>query len=185
MFYDKYSNLHYSPNMALFIIEDMKAQREGLLSLGFWALLVYRFGHARYCVQSRWLRLPWTLIYLILNKLTEIFCGIVIGGNATIGRRLIIEHHGAIVIHGASVIGNDCVIRQGVTLGIRRMDKPNEAPRIGNRVNIGAGAKILGGVRIGDDVSIGANAVVLCDVPAGCIAVGVPAIVRARHSSLN
>lgn len=164
--------------MALIFIEDFRSQREGVLSLGFWALLVYRFGHARYMLRSRWLRLPWTVVYLILNKLAEIFCGIVIGGNAVIGRRLVIEHHGAIVIHGACVIGDDCIIRQGVTLGNRHMDRPLEAPRIGHRVNIGAGAKILGGVQIGDDASIGANAVVLCDVPAGYIAVGVPAVPR-------
>jgi serine O-acetyltransferase len=168
--------------MSLLIFEDMKAQREGLLSLGFWALLVYRFGHARYRLRSQWLRLPWTIVYLVLNKLAEIFCGIVIGGNAVIGRRLVIEHHGAIVIHGASVIGDDCIIRQGVTLGVRRVNQPNDTPQIGDRVDIGAGAKILGAVRIGDDASIGANAVVLCDVPAGCIAVGVPATVRSRHA---
>lgn len=166
--------------MKFIVYEDLRAQREGLLSLGFWALLVYRFGHARYCLGSRWLRLPWTMVYLILNKLTEVFCGIVIGGNAVIGRRLIIEHHGAIVIHGACVIGDDCIIRQGVTLGNRYMDRPGDAPCIGNRVNIGAGAKILGGVTIGDDASIGANAVVLSDVPPGCIAVGVPAVIKVR-----
>lgn len=164
--------------MANIILEDLRSQREGLLSLGFWALLVHRFGHARYCIRSRWLRLPWTLVYLILNKLAEIFCGIVIGGNARIGRRLVIEHHGAIVVHGGCVIGDDCVIRQGVTLGNRHMDQPLDAPRIGNGVNIGAGAKILGKVVIGDGAAIGANAVVLCDVPAGCLAVGVPAVVK-------
>lgn len=169
--------------MAFIMYEDLQAQREGALSLGFWALVVYRFGHARYRLRSRWLRLPWTLVYLVLNKLVEIFCGIVIGGNAVIGRRLVIEHHGAIVVHGACVIGDDCIIRQGVTLGNRHMDRPTEAPRIGHRVNIGAGAKILGGVSIGDDACIGANAVVLCDVPAGHIAIGVPAVTRPRRKS--
>jgi serine O-acetyltransferase len=101
--------------------------------------------------------------------------GITIGVAANIGQRLTIEHSGAIVIHGCAEIGDDCVIRQGVTIGNRRMDAPFDAPKIGNRVNIGAGAKILGGVTIGDDVSIGANAVVIKDIPAGAIAVGVPA----------
>ena len=157
------------------ILEDLRAQREGLLALGFWALLVYRFGHARYKIKSRWLRLPWTIVYLLLNKLVEIVCGMSIGGNAQIGRRLIIEHQGAIVIHGASVIGDDCVIRQGVTLGNRHLDQPNDAPVLGNRVNVGAGAKLLGKVHIGDDAAIGANAVVLKDVPAGATAIGIPA----------
>ena len=105
-----------------------------------------------------------------------------IGVSAKIGRRLVIEHSGAIVVHGKTVIGDDCIIRQGVTIGNRRLDRPMDAPHIGNRVNIGAGAKILGAVRIGDDAEIGANAVVIADVPAGAIAVGVPAriVVRAK-----
>src|SRR5580700_9587136 len=78
----------------LIIIEDLRAQREGLLGLGYWALLVYRFGHARRIVKNRLLRLPWTVAYLVLNKLIEIFCGITIGADARIGRRLCIEHHG-------------------------------------------------------------------------------------------
>lgn len=162
------------------VLEDLKAQREGILSLGFWALLVYRFGHGRYVVRSRWVRLPLTVVYLLLNKLVEIFCGMSIGGNAQIGRRFVIEHQGGIVVHGACVIGDDCIIRQGVTLGNRHLDQPNAAPRLGNRVNVGAGAKILGGVHIGDDAAIGANAVVLCDVPAGAVAVGVPARITPR-----
>lgn len=163
--------------------EDLCAQREGILSLGFWALLVYRFGHWRYVVRPRALRIPFTVVYLILNKLVEMACGMTIGGNSKIGRRLIIEHQGAIVIHGASVIGDDCIIRQGVTLGIRRMDRPGDAPVLGDRVNVGAGAKLLGKIYIGDDAVIGANAVVLCDVPAGALAVGVPARIFSRPTA--
>jgi serine O-acetyltransferase len=86
------------------------------------------------------------------------------------------------VIHGGCVIGDDCIIRQGVTLGNRSLDRPFDAPKLGNRVNIGAGAKILGNVQLGDDVNIGANAVVLCDVEAGQTAVGIPA--KVLNSSL-
>jgi serine O-acetyltransferase len=157
------------------ILEDLKCQREGLLGLGFWALLVYRFGHARFAIKNRILRAPWTIVYMILNKLTEILCGICIGSAATIGRRLTIEHHGCIVIHGAAVIGDDCLIRHGVTLGNTGCDDPLGAPRIGARVQIGAGAKILGRVNVGDDVIIGANAVVVDDVPPGAAVGGVPA----------
>src|ERR1700736_3665601 len=157
------------------ILEDLKAQREGLLGLGFWALLVYRFGHARFVVRSKILRAPWTIAYVILNKLVEILCGICIGSAATIGRRLSIEHHGCIVIHGASVIGDDCLIRHGVTLGNTGYHDPLGAPKIGNRVQIGAGAKILGRVIVGDDVVIGANAVVVHDVPHNAAVGGVPA----------
>lgn len=167
--------------MAFF--EDFRVAQEGVLSLGFWALQVYRLGHLRYRFKSRLMRWPLGALHLVLAKLAEMLCGVSIGVSAKIGRRLVIEHSGAIVVHGNAVIGDDCIIRQGVTIGNRRRDRPLEAPHIGHRVNIGAGAKILGGVRVGDDAEIGANAVVIADVPAGALAVGVPArvILRTRH----
>jgi serine O-acetyltransferase len=157
------------------LIEDLKTQREGLLGLGFWALLVYRFGHARFRIKNRVLRAPWTLVYVIFNKFTEIVCGITIGSRAVIGRRLCIEHHGCIVVHGETVIGDDCVIRHGVTLGNSGESDLLGAPRLGNRVQMGAGAKIIGRITIGDNVIIGANAVVVADVPSNCVVGGVPA----------
>jgi len=165
--------------MAFF--EDLRAAYEGTLSLGFWALQVYRLGHLRYRFKSPLVRWPLGALHLILAKLAEIVCGVTIGVSAKIGRRLVIEHSGAIVVHGNAVIGDDCIIRQGVTIGNRRRDRPLEAPHIGHRVNIGAGAKILGGVRVGDDAEIGANAVVIQDVPAGALAVGVPARIILRN----
>jgi serine O-acetyltransferase len=164
-------------------LEDLKVSREGLFSLGFWALQVYRFGHLRYRFSSKFVRIPLGAVHLFLAKLAEIVCGVTIGVSAKIGKRLVIEHSGAIVIHGNSIIGNDCIIRQGVTIGNKRMDDPFGAPVIGNNVNIGAGAKILGRVFIGNDVEIGANAVVIHDVPDGAMAVGVPArIVVRKHA---
>jgi serine O-acetyltransferase len=162
----------YSVNI---IREDLRAQREGLLGLGFWALLVYRFGHARFVIGNKVLRAPWTLVYIVLHKLVEIFCGITIGSRASIGRRLSIEHHGCIVIHGATIIGDDCLIRHGVTLGNTGSWDSSGAPRIGSRVQIGAGAKVLGSITIGNDVIIGANAVVTRDVPDHAVVGGVPA----------
>jgi serine O-acetyltransferase len=155
--------------------EDLRVAREGVLSLGFWALQVYRLGHLRYRFQSKLVRYPLGAVHLVLAKLAEMLCGVTIGVAAKIGHRLVIEHSGGIVVHGQAVLGDDCIIRQGVTIGNKRLDKPMEAPHIGNRVNIGAGAKILGAVQIGDDAEIGANAVVITDVPAGALAVGVPA----------
>lgn len=155
--------------------EDLRVAREGVLSLGFWALQVYRFGHLRYRFNSPLIRYPLGVVHLILAKLAEMFCGVTIGVSARIGKRLIIEHSGAIVVHGCAELGDDCIIRQGVTIGNRYLHDPLGAPIIGHRVNIGAGAKILGRVRIGDDAEIGANAVVIKDVPAGAVAVGVPA----------
>ena len=162
------------------IFEDLKTQREGLLALGFWALLIYRFGHARFVIKNKYLRAPWTIVYLILHKWSEMFFGINIGGGATIGRRLSIEHNGCICIHGNAVIGDDCMIRQGVTLGNLGLEDPLGAPTIGNRVQIGAGAKVLGPVRVGNNVTIGANAVVISDVPDNVVVFGVPARIFKR-----
>jgi serine O-acetyltransferase len=169
----------------LTFFEDLRVAQEGVLSLGFWALQVYRFGHLRYRFRTPLIRIPLGVIHLILAKFAEIFCGVTIGVSAKIGRRLVIEHSGAIVVHGCAQIGDDCIIRQGVTIGNRHMNNPLAAPIIGNRVNIGAGAKILGAVRIGDDAEIGANAVVIKDVPAGAVAVGVPARILQRKPDLE
>lgn len=163
-------------------IEDLRVAREGLLSLGFWALQVYRFGHLRYRFRNKIVRRTLGIVHLILAKLAEIICGVEIGVSARIGRRLVIEHSGCIVIHGSVSMGDDCVVRQGVTIGNRRLDDPFGAPSLGNRVNIGAGAKLLGRIRIGDDVEIGANAVVLSDVPDGALAVGIPARIIIRQA---
>ena len=80
------------------------------------------------------------------------------------GKVFVIDHFGGIVISGYASFGDHCRIRNGVVVGSRRADE-TYAPQIGNYVNIGAGAKLLGNIRIGNHVVIGANAVVLCDVP--------------------
>jgi len=97
-----------------------------------------------------------------------------------LGRRFRIDHFGGIIISGDAVFGDDCVVRNGVTVGLRNTGMRG-SPVIGNRVDIGAGAKILGPIRIGDDVAIGANAVVLKDVPSNSIAVGIPARILPRN----
>jgi serine O-acetyltransferase len=149
--------------------------------LGFYALAVYRFGRWRYEVRPAVLRKPFSLVYKIAHVGTTALCGVEIPCEAVIGKGFLIEHTGGIVISGDAVIGDDCVIRQGVTVGLRHRGRRG-SPVIGNRVDIGAGAKLLGNIRIGNDVLIGANAVVLCDVPDGCTAVGIPARVRAPRS---
>jgi serine O-acetyltransferase len=164
------------------IREDYRAHREGLLAPGFWTLQVHRFGIARKKVRWRVIRVPWAVLHIVLSKICMILFGISIGPNTLIGRRFTIEHFGCIIIHSNAEIGDEVIVRQGVTVGNRYTERPLEVPRIGNRVNIGAGAKVLGAITIGDDVSIGANAVVLTDVPSGCVAVGVPAKVRPRKT---
>ena len=158
--------------------EDARGYKQPLLAQGFWALRIHRFGAARRPFRNPVIRLPWGVMHLVLSKWSEIFCGIYLGKDARIGKRLIIEHFGAIIVHNRATIGDDCVLRQGVTIGMRWTDRPLDVPVIGNRVDIGAGAKVIGPVTIGDGARIGANAVVLCDVPAGALAVGVRPVVR-------
>lgn len=100
--------------------------------------------------------------------------GIELPYSAQVGRRVAIHHQSGIVIHGDVTIGDGCIIRQNVTIGIRRVGEI-DAPVLGRNVDIGAGAVILGAITVGNDVSIGANAVVLDDVPDDALAVGVPA----------
>jgi serine O-acetyltransferase len=99
--------------------------------------------------------------------------------NCQLGGGLLIPHPNGIVIHPDATIGVNCLIHQQVTIGVAGN---RGVPRIGGHVDIGAGAKILGGVVIGDHAKIGANAVVTRDVPAGATAVGIPAriVERAR-----
>ena len=160
--------------------EDLAAQREGWLSHGLWALRVHRFGEGRRRIAWRPLRAAWAALYHALLVPTRILTGVHIGTGARIGRRLVIEH-GFVVINARAVIGDDVIVRPGVVIGNRRLDRPHDAPTIGDRVNIGTGAKLLGAIRVGNDAAIGANAVVLKDVPDGHVALGVPATVRPRR----
>ncbi len=118
------------------------------------------------------------MIYRCLFRRCRNIYGIELPYSALVGQRVVIEHQGGIVIHGASVIGDGCTIRQGCTLGIRRIDEPGAAPVLEADVDVGAGAVILGRIRIGRGAKIGANAVVLIDVPAGEVALGVPARIK-------
>jgi serine O-acetyltransferase len=101
--------------------------------------------------------------------------GIEIHPGATIGRRVFIDHGMGIVIGETAVIGDDCTLYHGVTLGGTSWNKGKRHPSLGHNVVIGAGAKVLGPVLIGDGAKIGSNAVVVRDVPAGATAVGIPA----------
>lgn len=155
--------------------EDFVAHGRRAMSPGFQALLVHRLGVARTRIEARPLRAPITVVYRALARTVASLYGIELPYSAAIGRRVVFEHQHGIVVHGAAVIGDDCIIRHGVTLGMRSMGRRDEAPVLGRGVEVGAGAKILGRVRIGDGAAIGANAVVLHDVPARAHAAGVPA----------
>lgn len=106
--------------------------------------------------------------------------GIEIHPAATIGRRLFIDHGTGVVIGETTVIGDDCTLYQGVTLGGTGKDTGKRHPTLGNHVMVGAGAKVLGPITIGDNVRIAAGAVVLGEIPSDSTAVGVPARVVRR-----
>lgn len=162
------------------IREDWIAHGKDWTKPGFRAIAIYRFGVWRMFIQPKLLRAPFSILYRMLYRKARNTYGIEIPYTAKVGRRVVIEHQSGIVIHGGCTIGDDCIIRQGVTLGNRYIEKPFDAPQLGNRVNVGAGAKVFGHVKLGDDANIGANAVVLCDVPAAGTAVGIPAKVRLK-----
>ena len=126
------------------------------------------------------LRKLFSLIYKILYKFIQIVTGIELPCETEIGKKFIIDHFGGIIVSGYASFGDNCRIRNGVVVGLKNLDEPG-APHIGNNVDIGAGAKVLGNIRIGNNVQIGANAVVITDVPDNSIAVGVPAVIKIKH----
>jgi serine O-acetyltransferase len=163
--------------------EDWITYERDLTRPGLWSMVVYRFGQWRYTIPNRWLRVPFSALYKYLKMTTQMATGIELPCEAKLGKRVRIDHFGDIIISGDAVIGDDVVIRNGVTIGLKNSPSRG-SPKIGNRVDIGAGAKILGPITIGDDVIIGANAVVIKDVPANHLAVGVPAEIRPRKAGL-
>ena len=164
------------------VAEDYDANGRDWTRPGFRTLAVYRFGVWRMGIGNPIIRKIASFIYRIGFRWCRNFYGIELPYSAQLGRRVVIEHQGGIVVHGATTIGDGTIIRQGCTFGIRSLDKLDEAPTIGRQVNIGAGAVIIGNVTIGDGASIGANAVVLQDVPAGALATGVPAKLVERRN---
>ena len=116
----------------------------------------------------------------ILSQLTRFLTGIEIHPGATIGRRFCIDHGMGVVIGETAEIGDDVMLYHGVTLGGRSLEHGKRHPTLGDRVTVGAGAKILGPVHIGNDSAVGANAVVTHDVPPESIATGIPAVIRPR-----
>lgn len=120
----------------------------------------------------------------IFSFLNLIFFGIETSPKVEIGGGLFLPHTIGTIL-GAEKIGKNVTIMHDVTIGAREMDfhfNPNSRPLIGNNVFIGSGAKILGNVKIGNNSQIGSNSVVLTDVPAGCLAIGIPAkIIKKNH----
>jgi len=136
---------------------------------GFHALVWHRaLAHPLWRAGLRWLA-RW------MAHWGRWLTGIEIHPGATIGRRVFIDHGMGIVIGETAVIGDDCTLYHGVTLGGTSWRKGKRHPTLGRGVVIGAGAKVLGPIEVGDGAKIGSNAVVVRDVPAEATAVGIPA----------
>lgn len=127
-------------------------------------------------VHARWRNAGWPGFLLAPLVLLHRFWSVASGADIPLGSRigggLVLPHSQGVVVHPDAEVGVNCLLFQGVTIGYG--PKPG-LPTLGGHVDVGAGAKILGGIHIGDDAKIGANAVVITDVPAGATAVGVPA----------
>jgi serine O-acetyltransferase len=140
-----------------------------LLYPGPKALCCHRVAHFLYKSKQFFLA-------RLVAEISRWMTGIEIHPGATIGRRLVIDHGVGVVIGETAVIGDDCIIFHGVTLGGLKFDPVKRHPTVGNYVLIGTGAKVLGPLTVGDHAMIGANAVVTRDVPPGATMVGPLAI---------
>ena len=150
-----------------------------LLYPGFHILVYHRIAHWLY-QHKRFFLARW------VSQHGRRRTGIEIHPGATIGRCLFIDHGMGIVFGETCEIGDNCTIYHGVTLGGTGKDTGKRHPTLGNNVLIGAGTKVLGPVYIGDNARIGAGSVVLCNLPANCTAVGVPAeVVRINNKAVN
>jgi serine O-acetyltransferase len=141
---------------------------------GFHAALIHRLSHRLWTNGFKWLA-------RFISHFGRWITGIEIHPGAQIGRRFFIDHGMGVVIGETAVIGDDCTLYHGVTLGGTSWAKGKRHPTLGRGVVIGAGAKILGPIEIGDGAKIGSNAVVVKPVPAGATAIGIPARIVESH----
>ncbi len=157
-----------------------------IMSPGMIAGLYYRIGHWIWYsaeINPKWLYFL-RPFYMVGKRLIEVYSGVSLSTQARIGHGLYISHFGSIFV-GASVIGENCNLSQQVTLGVAGRSEKRGLPTLGDRIYIGAGAKIIGPIKIGNDVSIGANAVVTKDLVDRAVAVGVPAKVVSYNGSFD
>lgn len=140
---------------------------------GLWAMFFYRHAHWLYTKGLRF-------IPRFISGLGQFLTTIDIHPAAQIGRRVFIDHGVGVVIGETTIIGDDVVIYQQVTLGGVSLSSGKRHPTIENNVVIGAGAKILGNITIGENSKVGANSVVVKDVPSNSTAIGIPARVIKR-----
>jgi serine O-acetyltransferase len=142
---------------------------------GLHAVLMHRLAHRLWNLGLKWLA-------RLLSNVARLFTGIEIHPGAQIGRRFFIDHGMGVVIGETAVIGDDCTLYHGVTLGGTSWQKGKRHPTLGRDVVVGAGAKVLGPIEIGDGARIGSNSVVVKSVSRGATVVGVPGRVVDRSS---
>jgi serine O-acetyltransferase len=163
--------------------------REFILNPGMWAVVGYRFRRWVYTLRiPRLLRLPLCLVAALVQVWIEVTTTIQLSAAARIGPGLCIPHTGTIVVGSGSVLGADCTLCHGVTLGHRgggRDCARNGSPVIGDRVYIGPGSAIVGPVTVGEDAVIGIGAVVIRSVPARAVVAGNPARVLSHGGSFD
>jgi serine O-acetyltransferase len=135
---------------------------------GVHAILFHRLAHRLWKLKLYWFGRA-------ISHIGRFFTGIEIHPGAVIGRRFFIDHGMGVVIGETAVIGDDCTLYHGVTLGGTSWKQGKRHPTLENKVVVGAGAKILGPITIGSSAKIGSNAVVISDVPANATAIGIPA----------
>ncbi len=141
---------------------------------GLHAILIHRLAHQLYGGGLK-------LLARMLSQVARAFTGIEIHPGATIGRRFFIDHGMGVVIGETTVIGDDVILYQGVTLGGTGKERGKRHPTLGNHVVVGTGAKVLGNITLGNNVKIGAGSVVVHPVPDDCTVVGIPGrIVKTR-----
>ncbi len=142
---------------------------------GFHAIISHRLAHFLHAK----LHIPF--IPRLISQISRFFTGIEIHPGAQIGQGFFIDHGMGVVIGETAIIGDGCVLFQGVTLGGTGKESGKRHPTLGDNVMVSAGAKVLGNITLGDNVKIGAQSVVLNDVPADCTVVGVPGRIVIRE----
>ena len=171
------------PGLWALVREDWTYNGKDWTRPGFRALFVHRFGNWRMGIRPRVLRMPFSWLYRVMFRYVRNHYGIELYYTVKVGRRVVIGHQGAIVIHEHAEIGDECVLRQGVTIGAAAQYRIDLAPRLGKGIDVGAGAMILGKVTIGDGARIGPNCVIMMNIPAGATVVMPPPRVIPAASS--
>lgn len=146
-----------------------------------WAVAWYRLGRGISFIRFDLIRKPLTAIWWIAFRFIEAFTGVSLPLGAKIGPGIRVWHFGGVFVNSGAVLGKNCTLRQGVTIGSRTGEE--DIPVIGDDVEFGAYAQVLGSVSVGDKARIGAMTLVIHDVPAGYTAVGIPATARPTHPS--